>query len=544
MTPRQAFGGRPVIVIDTPPTPNGSLHVGHFAGPFIAADVHARYLRLTGRRVIFSTGTDDSQTYVLASARKAGIAPEDLCGRSAVSIRRALEVMGISIDGFAPYDDGYRRTVLDFAGELHAAGRFKLRTVALPYSERTGEFLVEGLVSGDCPVCLAESRGGLCETCGHPNNFDELIGARATADPTDLLTTREARVLVLPMEEYREQITAYYAGRLHTMRSHAAQQVREILARPLPDFPVTYPLSWGIPAPFPETPGQVLNAWLEGIPAVMYCTARAAANLGAEPADAARTWEADRGHELVYFIGFDNLWFWGFTHLALILAHEGRYIVPDAIVVNEFYELENEKFSTSRGHVLYSEDLVSEVPRDLVRFYLSIANPEGQQTNFSRAALDQVTRQRLVEPWNEIGARLGKAVAEAGLTGAALPVSDSGRANAAIMADRFGRFYQAGAFSLTRAAGLLAAQLERLRQRLRELDGQPAEPGRLGDLFLEVRALIAVASPILIDLASAAEAAGAFDGTLGARMLGARSIVPFAVPALTGIAEPAGVSRS
>jgi methionyl-tRNA synthetase len=146
MTTCKPPGRRPVIVIDTPPTPNGTLHVGHFAGPFIAADVHARYLRLTGRQAVFSTGTDDSQTYVLASARKAGIAPEDLCGESAISIRRALDVMGISIDGFGPYDDGYRRTVLDFAGELYAAGRFRLATVWLPYSERTGEFLVEGMV--------------------------------------------------------------------------------------------------------------------------------------------------------------------------------------------------------------------------------------------------------------------------------------------------------------------------------------------------------------------------------------------------------------
>src|SRR2546423_3290314 len=159
-------GSRQVVIIGPPPTPNGDLHVGHIAGPYLAADVHARYLRASGRPVLYVTGTDDSQTYVLASAARLGTTPEALATRCWHDIRATLEVMGIAVDGFAPFDDGYRAGVLDFVGKLHAAGRLRLRTVRLPCSERTGEFLVEGLVSGACPVCLAVSRGGLCETCG------------------------------------------------------------------------------------------------------------------------------------------------------------------------------------------------------------------------------------------------------------------------------------------------------------------------------------------------------------------------------------------
>ncbi len=190
--------------------------------------------------MIFTSGTDDSQTYVVSSAARAGLTPEELALRSATQIRATLEAAGISVDGFAPFDKGYRQTVIDFVTDLHTDGAFRLKTVRLPYVEATGEFLMEGLVAGDCPVCLVESRGGLCESCGHPNNFDELLRPRSTVDPDAVVTHHEAQILVLPMEEYRDRLADYYVRHRDVLRPHTAQLVREALDRPLPDFPITY----------------------------------------------------------------------------------------------------------------------------------------------------------------------------------------------------------------------------------------------------------------------------------------------------------------
>ncbi|WP_436494336.1 class I tRNA ligase family protein [Actinokineospora sp. HUAS TT18] len=508
---------RRAIVIDTPPTSNGDLHVGHLAGPFLAADVHARYLRSIGRDVVFSSGTDDSQTYVLASARRKGISPRELSGESWHAIRQTLADMGISLDGFAPYDDRYRASVLDFVNALYAAGKFEPRTVQLPYNERTGEYLVEGLVCGYCPVCLVRSRGGLCESCGHPNNFDELVEPRSTMDPDDPVTHRAADILVLPMERYRDQLTEFYLARESRMRPHTVQLFREVLARPLPDFPITYPVSWGIPAPFEETPGQVINAWVEGMPAVMYCTAFAAEQLGEGVTSDDEHWLAEGDAEVIYFIGFDNVYFWGLTHVALLMAHEGRYVLPDAIISNEFYELENAKFSTSLGHVLHTRDLLAELPRDLIRFYLALSAPEHQTTNFGRDALAKITGERLVEPWNRLSGLLGKAVADAGVDGVALPVSDSVRQRAQAVLDRFRVCYELDTYSLTRAATLIVDQLSRLAA-----TAGVAVDARLADLLFEVRALLTGAAPILIDLAETCGCAGPWAD--------AATVTPFALP--------------
>ncbi|TCO54082.1 class I tRNA ligase family protein [Actinocrispum wychmicini] len=519
---------RRVLILGPNPTPNGGMHLGHIAGPYLAGDIYARYQRARGRDVIFTTGTDDSQTYVQATAAREGITPEELCVRSTGLIRDALAAIGISVDGFGPFDDTYQATVLKFFSELHAAGVFRLKKVRLPFLERTGEFVVEGLIEGECPVCLATSRGGLCETCCHPNNYDELVDAHSTIDQTEKPTVREAEILVFPLEEYRERLTAFHEARIPSWRPHLGQMIREVLARPLPDIPITYPLGWGMAAPFPETPGQVLNAWLELMPAGMYTTSYAAAQLGTRT-EPGQLWQREEDLRVVHFLGFDNAFFFCLPHIALLMAHGEKYVLPEWIINNEFYELESAKFSTSKGHVVSVQDLLREVPRDVARLYLALTAPEHGRTTFSRVGLDKIAEERLAGPWNRLAATLGKAVANARDAQAPLPVSATARGRVTAMLARFDTTYEMPGYSLSRSAETVLVHIGRLAGRADALAGQRVEaaPEAWGDLFFEVRALLAAASPILIDLA---EAAGLTTAPLAAGGFDLTEITPFAPP--------------
>lgn len=533
--PRVATDERPVYVLGPNPTPNGGMHLGHMAGPYLAGDVYARYQRARGRKVVFTTGTDDSQTFVTASARRLGTDPQQLCDSSTELIREALQAIGISVDGFGPFDETYRDTVLEYFTALHRAGKFRLKTVQLPYLERTGEFIVEGLVEGDCPVCLTTCRGGLCETCCHPNNFDELIDPHSTIDRNDVPTTREATILVLPMEEYREQLTAYHEKWAPYWRPHMVQMVRDVLSRPLADLPITYPLSWGMAAPFPETPGQVLNAWLELIPAGMYTSSYAAKRIGWD-VEPGRLWRPEENMRIVHFLGFDNAYFFTMTHMALLMAHGDRYIRPEWILTNEFYELESEKFSTSKGHVLSVQHILSEVPRDVVRLYLALTAPEYQRTTFTRTGLEKITSARLIQPWNRLAEILGRAAADAD---GPLPVSATGRQRAAVMLERLDFHYEMPNYSMNRAADAILGQIGRLARIADALDGTAvtADPAAWGDLFLQTHALLELASPVLIDLAAQARAAGAAAVTLRPGAFDVATVAPFVPPSLPAAAQ-------
>jgi methionyl-tRNA synthetase len=323
------------------------------------------------------------------------------------------------------------------------------------------------------------------------------------------VTYRECTILVLPLEEYRDRLTAYYEERADLWRPHAMQLIRELLARPLPDAPVTMPGTWGIPAPFPETPGQVLYPWIEAIPASMYSTWWSAAARGEPAGDTDEHWRAEHGADVVYFHGFDNTYHWGLMDLAALMAHGDRYTLPAANVSNEFYDLDGEKFSTSRNHLIWSTDLLAEVPRDLVRFYLALTAPEHQRTDFSRDRMENVTNRRLVEPWNALADALSLALVGVDPT-APLPVSAAGRRRAAVMLERFRLCYELPNFSLGRAADAIATHLVRLRSAAEKANGRAngSRPERVGDLLLEVRTLVACAAPILIDTAALAMAAG------------------------------------
>ncbi|MFE6940018.1 class I tRNA ligase family protein [Streptomyces chartreusis] len=528
---------RRAVVVAATPTPNGDLHIGHMAGPYLAGDVYSRYLAADGRDVIYTTCTDDSQTYVTTTARRLGVSAEQLCAESTAKIERSISAMGLSMEGLPPIDDRYRATVLQFFTRLHETGRLRERTVRLPYAQESGRYLYDGLMTGSCPVCLTGSAGGVCEGCGHPNNADELLGARSVLEPDSPVTTREVTILVLPMEEYRERLTSYFAERLGRWRPHAAQLVRELLARPLPEIPVTVPGDWGIAAPFPETPGQILYPWVEAMPAVMYSTWWSADRRGERTEAVDELWRAGSGTELVYFHGFDNVYHWGLLDLVLLMAHGDRYVLPEANISNEFYDLEGEKFSTSRNHLIWSADLLAEVPRDLVRFYLALTAPEFQRTDFSTAALTEVTERRLIGPWNRLAEALD-ALAPAG-AGSPLPTTATGRDRAAGIIERFRLTYELDGFNLGRSAENVVAALDRLAAAAQEPRERDDALGT-GDLLLQVRALLACAAPLLIDAAAEATAAGV-DLALDAEQ--PEKITPFALPRLPRAAR-AGAART
>ncbi|MCM3755016.1 class I tRNA ligase family protein, partial [Bacillus licheniformis] len=48
-----------------PPTPNGRLHLGHIAGPYLRMDMLCRYLRSQGHHVRVVSAVDGFDSYVL-----------------------------------------------------------------------------------------------------------------------------------------------------------------------------------------------------------------------------------------------------------------------------------------------------------------------------------------------------------------------------------------------------------------------------------------------------------------------------------------------
>lgn len=461
----------PTIIVAPPPTPNGDLHVGHLSGPYLGADVLRRALRLNGEDAVAALSVDLNQSYVVTTAQRLGVEPDALARRSHEEVRDTLRRAQIGFDVVGIPDAAYSESVRDWFAQLDRAGFVKRHRRLAPYDVVRERFMFESYASGRCPVCLAGTKGNICEACGHPNDARDLIDLHPTGgrlgDPVEL---REIDERYLDLEALRGPLEAHLAGVVPEKRPALARLLSELFAGPLPRFPLTFPSSWGVPAPFAESEGLVLNVWAEMVPGHYWFIDRAL-EAGGHPSLAQIGGRA----RYVQFLGFDNSFFYVVAQLALALAARQAgavSLLPAAFVTNEFYLLDNFKFSTSQGHLIWGRDLLAEAPTDEARFYLAWNNPEYNQSNFTRADMERVVAEKYREP-------LRKALAAAPALAGPQPTPCVA---AAAMRARFEAAYDWRRPSLRIAAQTIASGFELFHEMIDR--GEPAPVARAFGLTL------------------------------------------------------------
>jgi methionyl-tRNA synthetase len=82
-----------------------------------------------------------------------------------------------------------------------------------------------------------------------------------------------------------------------------------------------------------------------------------------------------------------------------------RLELPDNIVSSEFLTMEGQKFSSSRGVVIYVRDVLERYDADALRYFLAIAGPENQDTDFTWAEFVRRNNDELVATWGNLANR-------------------------------------------------------------------------------------------------------------------------------------------
>jgi methionyl-tRNA synthetase len=491
------------IITATPPTPNGDLHVGHLSGPYLAADVHARFLRSLGREVAYVSSSDDNQTYVVTTARRLGTEPGQLAATQAERIRGTLAKASIAVDAFTIPDRRHVELVQAFFRRLYDNGALTRKKKRVFWCCDHQHYAFESYLRGFCPHCFSATSGAICEACGHPNDATTILDPECSLDPGHVLEQREVEIVVLELERYRDQIRDFYADKWRTWRPHSIRLVEELLEGDLPDYPITYISNWGIPAPFPGFEGHVLNAWAEMLPGLMRTAEFAESRRSNGQANGEAMWHPHSGNQLIQFLGYDNSFFFALVHLVLALASQGKCILPTSIMTNEFYQLDNFKFSTSKNHAIWAQELLDDRTVDEVRFYLALSNPEYQKANFTHAEMDKLVAATFAGPWGAFVKALGCLDYSQAANTAEL--SGEGRALTRRLVASFGRYYQIETFSLQRVAELFSQLLGWLGQRANRVAAWQRNGRRCSDEMLTIwaitRLLPALIAPLLPDFA-------------------------------------------
>ncbi len=127
--------------------------------------------------------------------------------------------------------------------------------------------------------------------------------------------------------------------------------------------------------------------------------------------DAWREWWQDADAEHTYFMGKDNIVFHTVIWPSMLLGYgsggtygagRGPLKLPDNVASSEFLTMEGKKFSASRGVQILVRDFLSSYDPDALRYFLTIAGPETQDTDFTWAEFVRRNNDELVATWGNL----------------------------------------------------------------------------------------------------------------------------------------------
>jgi methionyl-tRNA synthetase len=127
-----------------------------------------------------------------------------------------------------------------------------------------------------------------------------------------------------------------------------------------------------------------------------------------------KEWWHDPEVPSYYFMGKDNIAFHAEIWPAELLGYAGigskggnlqklgKLNLPTEIVSSEFLTMNGGKFSTSQNVVIYVKDFLAEFDADTLRYFIEVAGPESQDSNFTWEEFYQRVNSELVGNWGNL----------------------------------------------------------------------------------------------------------------------------------------------
>ena len=395
------------------PYANGPRHVGHVAGFGVPSDIFARYQRLKGNHVLMVSGTDEHGTPITLAADKEGVTPKQLADRYSQVIGDDLRNLGLSYDTFTrTTTQNHYAVTQDLFKTLYDKG-YILKKIALgAFSAATGRNLPDRYVEGTCPICgYTEARGDQCDNCGNQLDPVDLINPRSKVDGQPPVF-KETEHFFLDLSAFAERLAQWIDTQSHwrpNVRSFSLNLLSELRPRA-----ITRDLDWGVPIPLPEyaeRDDKRIYVWFDAVIGYLSASVEWAKNRGTP--DAWREWWQNPQSRHYYFMGKDNIVFHSVIWPSMLMGYGNGGVfggngdspelnLPYDVVSSEFLTMEGKKFSSSRGIVIYVNDVLSRYDADSLRYFLTIGGPETQDTDFTWAEFVRRNNDELVATWGNL----------------------------------------------------------------------------------------------------------------------------------------------
>ena len=402
--------GEKILAAVAWPYASGPRHIGHVAGFGVPSDVFSRYHRLKGNDMLMVSGTDEHGTPVMVAADKEGRSPRETADHYSQMIREDLRDLGLSYDLFTrTTTPNHYRVTQDLFRTLYDKGYLVENTMMGAFSP-DGRTLPDRYIEGTCPICgYEEARGDQCDNCGNQLDPTDLKDPRSRIDGSTPLF-RETTHLFLDLPAFAERLAAWIEGQNQwrtNVRNFSLSFVADLKPRA-----VTRDLDWGVPIPVPgyaENENKRIYVWFDAVIGYLSAAIEWATVVGRP--EAWREWWQNPDARHYYFMGKDNIVFHTVIWPSILLGYEqggeygagrGNLELPYNVVASEFLTMESRKASASRGVGILVRDFLSRYDPDSLRYFLTAAGPEQQDTDFTWAEFARRNNDELVATWGNL----------------------------------------------------------------------------------------------------------------------------------------------
>lgn len=398
------------------PYVNGDLHIGHYAGYLLPADICARYHKLMGRKVLMVSGSDCHGTPITVEADKRRKSPQEIVEEYHTKDSDLfLNLLDLSYDIYTRTDTPHHiRVTQDFFMRFLGKGFISIATSQQYYSNEEKRFLPDRYIEGNCPHCgTAGTRSDYCEACNRILDQGEILKPVSKLSNIKVELKNTQHYFMDWSKVQKELSLEKYVDRHQDVwRTWVYKETKGWLKEGLKPRAITRDLDWGVPLPIDRIPENKLienienkriYVWFDAVigyySASLLFAKMKKENISQEQAERsvitpdeenvllseiAGWWleEDETKSTHYYFMGQDNLIFHTLFWPGQLKIYNPNLHLPDMISINKFLNLEGEAFSKSRGVSISIKGMVEKYGNDVVRFYLTYIMPETKPASF------------------------------------------------------------------------------------------------------------------------------------------------------------------
>src|ERR1700692_1403717 len=397
------------------PYANGPRDIGHVSGCGLPSDMFSRCQRMAGNKVLMVSGTDEHGTPIQVQADKEGVSARELADRYNGVIGNDLANLGMTYDLFTRTTTrNHYAVVQEMFLTLLKNGYIFPKTTLGAISPSTGSTPPDRYIECTCPIGGCPSaRGDQCDNCGNQLDPTDLINPRSRINgETPLFVDQEHYFLDLPA--FTEALGSWLQSKSGQWRPNVLKFSLNLLGDLQPRA-ITRDIDWGVPVPLDgwrDRPDKRIYVWFDAVIGYLSASIEWARRSG-DP-DAWRAWWQDPEALAYYFMGKDNIVFHSEIWPAMLLGYSGlgarggspgplgTLNLPTEVVSSEYLTMGGGKFSSSRSVVIYVRDFLARYDVDALRYYVAVAGPENQDTDFTWSEFVRRNNDELDATWGTL----------------------------------------------------------------------------------------------------------------------------------------------